>query len=150
YQIQMCFSTGTATMILSTSPSAAEAVRFKDLALQAAAFIGTALLIAMLTWTMRSLVESSPDPFILNLTFFAFVAQCVRSFEFILDAKSIRVLWVLFLSALLVLALQVIVIRNHRQKTSDHYKVLLTKYKTNASTKADIDHWAGALLQITG
>jgi hypothetical protein len=137
-------------MTSSTSPRAAEAVVLKNPFLQAAAFIGTVLIIALLTWAMRSLVEGSPDPFILNFTFFAFVAQCVRSFEFILDAKSIRVLLVLWFLALLVLTLQVIVIRAHRQRTLDHYKYLLDKYKKDTSTKVDIDHWSDALLQITG
>jgi len=136
-------------MTSSTSRTTAEAA-FTDLILPAAAFIGTVLLIAILTWAMRSLVEGSPDPFILSLTFFAFVAQCVRSFEFILDAKSIRVLWVLLLLALLVLTFQVIVIRAHRQRTLDHYKDLLDKHKKEISTKVDIDHWSDALLQITG
>lgn len=114
------------------------------------AFIIAILIIAITTWIMRGLVESDPDPFLLNLTFFAFAGQCIRTSELIRDGAFNGLLALLLLFAFLVVLSQVVIMRAHMKTTLMHYKGLLAKYKTESCIESEIDHWADALLQITG
>jgi hypothetical protein len=114
------------------------------------AFSLVILVIALFTWFMRTLVESDPDPFFLNLTFFAFAGQCIRTGEFFGDGNRSIFLLILFLIALLAVGFQVFVLKAHMHTTLKHYKELLTKYRKDGCSDHDIEHWASVLLHITG
>jgi hypothetical protein len=107
--------------------------------------------IALFTWLMRTLVDSDPDPFFLNLTFFAFAGLCIRAFEFVLTAnKSNGFLDLSWYAGGLVVLLHVFVLKAHMRTTMRHYSQLLTKYRKVGCSDPDIEHWANVLLQITG
>jgi membrane protein YqaA with SNARE-associated domain len=112
-------------------------------------FIGAVILIAFAAWLVRLFAESDPDPLILNFTFFAFAAQSILTTELL---KVIDPAWVigLLLVALVLVLLQVITIRDHAAVTLEHYKTVLRRHKTAGCTSGDIDHWAAALVRITG
>jgi hypothetical protein len=112
--------------------------------------------IALWTWCMRSWVESDPDPFFLNLTFFAFAGQCIRTSEFFHDGNVIQdgylsnILLILLLFGALVVVFQVNVMRAHMRETKEYYIELLQKYRKDGCSDPEIEHWAGVLLRITG
>jgi hypothetical protein len=114
-------------------------------------FTAAIFLIAVVVWILRSWVESEPDPFFLNLTFFAFAGQCIRTCECIRDKKLTGVVAFLWLIALFVVLSQVIIMKAHKQTTFNHYKDQLKNNKVDDNcSDREIDHWADALLQITG
>jgi hypothetical protein len=107
--------------------------------------------IALLTWLMRTLVESDPDPFFLNLTFFAFAGLCIRGFEFVLGGhKGNGFLDLSWLVGVFVVLLHIVVLKAHMRTTMRHYQKLLTKHRKISCSDPDIEHWANVLLQITG
>src|ERR1051326_22238 len=116
-------------------------------------FIGVVILIAVAAWIVRTFAESDPDPLILNLTFFSVAAQGILTPDL---AKVISPEWVLVLSliALVLVFLQVLTIRDHADVTMEHYKTILRENKINKTNDskddADIEHWAAALVRITG
>ncbi len=113
--------------------------------------VAAVLLIALFAWIVRTYAESDPDPFLLNLTFFAFAGQCIRTSELI-GERHPWMGWIVGLAtfaALLVMA-QSAVIRFQAKRTREHYKVIL---KANLQVKlspAEIDSWADVLVRITG
>jgi hypothetical protein len=112
-------------------------------------FIGTVILIALAAWIIRSFAESDPDPLILNFTFFAVAGQAILTPELM---KAIDAGWVAGLSfvALVLVLLQVLTIRDHATVTVERYRTVLNTNRTDACTDADIEHWAIALVRITG
>lgn len=113
-------------------------------------FIFSILVIAIITWILRTLVESDPDPFLLNITFFAFVGQAIRTGELAHEGNVRGTIIFLMLVALGLVLIQVMVLRAQKTATLEHYKALLDQYKTNSCLDDQIDHWANALLQISG
>lgn len=111
--------------------------------------IGAIMLIALAAWLVRTFAESDPDPLILNFTFFAFAGQCILTNEL---RKVMDPGWVLGLSlvAAVLVLLQVLTIRGHADVTLERYKTVLRDNKNDNCTPADIEHWAVALLRITG
>jgi hypothetical protein len=106
--------------------------------------------IAMLLWFLRTLVESDPDPFFLNFTFFAFAGQCIRTSELLETGRIQPVHGGLLLGAAIIVAVQVFVMKKHKRITMEHYKTELKSRKTDGCSEREIDHWASVLLQITG
>ena len=117
---------------------------------QAMPLVGTVLIIAFLIWMMRTWVESDPDPFFLNLTFFAFAGQCIRTSEFIREGRSSAQLLFLLLCGSVMLVVQVLVMRAHMKTTLKYYKTVLTQNKADGCSEQVIEYWANMLLQITG
>jgi membrane protein YqaA with SNARE-associated domain len=111
--------------------------------------IASVILIALAAWLVRTFAESDPDPLILNFTFFAFAAQCILSRELLAVIDPAWVLGLLLVAAVLVL-LQVLTIRDHADITLRYYRRVLNDNKTPNCTEADIEHWAVALVRITG
>ena len=113
-------------------------------------FFSAVLGIAILLWFLRTFVESDPDPFFLNFTFFAFAGQCIRTSE-LLHTKHLQPLHGgLLLGASIFVAVQVFVMKKHKRITLEHYKFMLKQAKTDGCPEREIDHWAGVLLRITG
>lgn len=112
--------------------------------------VGAVLLIAFVAWLVRSIVESEPDPLLLNLTFFAFAGQCVLTAELMDQAKSMNemkpVLWLDFV-ALFLVCLQITIVRAHEWVTRERYKSIL---KDNGVDENKIELWSVALFRITG
>lgn len=113
-------------------------------------FFLSILVIAFILWAVRSLVESDPDPFFLNLTFFAFAGQLIRLTELIAENTVTRLHHGLLLAAVLVVGGQIWVSRQHKNITLDHYKDLLKRHAKKSCQDADIERWSGLLLQMTG
>jgi hypothetical protein len=113
-------------------------------------FFGAVLGIAFVAWLVRSIVESEPDPLLLNLTFFAFAGQCALTAELIDQAKSMNdIKRVLFLDvfAFLLVWVQVTVVKAHEWVTRERYKSILTDNGVDANK---IEPWSVALFRITG
>jgi len=111
--------------------------------------IGAVVLIALAAWLVRTFAESDPDPLILNFTFFAFAGQCILTRELL---TVINPGWVFgfLLVALILVLLQVLTLQGQHAVTLEHYKTVLKASKTDNCTQADIEHWAAALVRITG
>jgi hypothetical protein len=114
------------------------------------AFIIAVFMVAMCTWIMRSFVESDPDPLCLNLTFFAFAGQWIRTNEIIDNGNLSRPIFFLLVIGFLIVLFQVIVLKAHMRTTREHYEDVLMNYKTDECSDHEIEHWAAALLRITG
>jgi len=118
------------------------------------AFSLVVLGIALFTWLMRTLVESDPDPFFLNLTFFAFAGQCIRTGEFMLNKNRgpgrSNLLLFLLVFALLMVVCHVFVLKAHMRTTMNHYQELLTQNRKGNCSDHDIEHWSSVLLHVTG
>ncbi len=114
------------------------------------AFIGAILIIAILTWVLRTLVESDPDPFFLNLTFFAYVGQCIKTGELIRAECVQRSIIYLILLATFAVLVQVMIMRTQKRATLAHYKKLLSANKTDKCLDNEIEHWAVSLLHVSG
>ncbi|HKP03384.1 MAG TPA: hypothetical protein VJU77_08505 [Chthoniobacterales bacterium] len=114
------------------------------------AFSSVVFAIALLSWIMRTLVESDPDPFLLNLTFFAFAGQSIRTIEFIYNGHTNGFLLFLGLIAVGIVGCQALILRAHMHTTKTHYKALLAEYKKTSCSDHEIEHWASVVLQITG
>ncbi len=106
--------------------------------------------IATALWFLRTLVESDPDPFFLNFTFFAFAGQCIRTSE-LLDTGRLRpVHGGLLLGSFIIVAVQVFVMKKHKRLTFEHYRFTLKAKKNDGCSDRELDHWANVLLRITG
>jgi len=114
------------------------------------AFIAAVLIIAILTWVLRTLVESDPDPFFLNLTFFAYVGQCIKTSELIRAGCVQRSIIYLILLATFTVLIQVMILRTQKRATLAHYKKLLSESKTDKCSDNEIEHWAVSLLHVSG
>ena len=112
-------------------------------------FLAVVILIAFAAWLVRLFAESEPDPLILNLTFFAFVEQCILSREMVKVINPLGVIALLFLAFVLVL-LQVKVVQWHATITTWWYRSILTESKAQDCKPEDVEHWASALVRITG
>ncbi|HET9285778.1 MAG TPA: hypothetical protein VFR24_27825 [Candidatus Angelobacter sp.] len=106
--------------------------------------------IAFIVWMMRTAVESDPDPFFLNLTFFAFAGQCIRTGESVKDGKLDVQLVYLLVIGFATLFGQVLVMKAHMKTTLKYYKGLLDLHKSDGCQKQEIHYWADRLLEITG
>lgn len=113
-------------------------------------YIAAVLGIALIAWLVRSFVESNPDSFLLNITFFAFAGQCVFAAQMIREGLSIAVLSVLLLIGLSLLLLQVLIFRAQALKTLEYYQRILNENKLGSLTASEIAHWATLLIRITG
>src|SRR5438552_12533740 len=82
-------------------------------------FILAILIIAILTWIFRNLIESDPDPFLLNLTFFAFVGQAIKTSELTREGNVTPIILLLMLVAFLLVMTQVMVLRRQKTATSE-------------------------------
>ncbi|MBC8029037.1 MAG: hypothetical protein H7Z16_02915 [Pyrinomonadaceae bacterium] len=126
------------------------------------AHAGAVVVIALFLWYLRSNVELQPDPFFLNLTFFAFAAQCIRTVEALQTGKANRLLFIYFGAALVLLGLELVVIRKHGSLTILQYEKQLKKAnlevianaKEGSDEKAwptgEINRWAKLLVKISG
>lgn len=110
-------------------------------------FVGAVLAIAFFAWLIRSLVESEPDPLLLNLTFFAFAGQCVLTAELMGEGKSIRLIFWLDVLAFILVFIQARLVMAHASVTIEHYERLL---RDNKADNNKIEFWAVILLRITG
>lgn len=106
--------------------------------------------IAFVLWLVRSLVESEPDPFFLNFTFFAFAGQLIRTSELVADDLDRPLHLGLLLGAAVVVGAQIVVSRNHNSATIEHYENLLRRHKRKACSDVEIERWAKLLLKVTG
>jgi membrane protein YqaA with SNARE-associated domain len=119
------------------------------LVLSSLPFVLSLALIALASWLVRSFADSDPDPFLLNFTFFAFAGQCISTFQLIRVTNPGVVILLLLIGLILVL-LQVVTVRSQASTTFEHYRTVLDQNKTQHCTTADVDHWANALVRITG
>jgi hypothetical protein len=102
-------------------------------------------------WLLRTSVESEPDPFFLNLTFFAFAGQFIRTAELLAEGKCPKLgLFLLDCAAVLAVLFQVIVYRAHARTTKSHYKKKLAEFRQEHCSDGDVEHWATVMLEITG
>ena len=128
-----------------------------------ALYILAVLVIAIIVWVVRSYVEAEPDPFFLNLTFFAFAGQWVLTAELFRETRPDGLVLFLDLAALGIVFLQLTVMRAQFSTTKEHYKKLLEnnlvdKEKILADNDGDlpkglddeIDKWATVMVRITG
>lgn len=106
--------------------------------------------IALFSWFLRSYAESDADPFLVNLTFFAFAGQCIRTGELIIEGNPRPLIFGFFLVAIILVAFQVFVIRAQVWRTIEHYKELLDRHKKGECTPDEIGRWAAVLVRITG
>jgi hypothetical protein len=112
-------------------------------------FVAVAV-IALVLWGLRSIVESEPDPFFLNLTFFAFAGQCIRTGEVIGAKTETGLHFGLLVAGVLFLVMQVIVTTKHEKVTIRHYKKRLEQAKKGDCPPGEIDRWAKLLVKISG
>lgn len=121
------------------------------------------VVIALVLWYARSNVELQPDPFFLNLTFFAFAAQCIRTMEAWQTGHLGAWLIFFFLMAVMLLALELAVMRKHEKLTVLHYEKQLEMANQEAIAKArqegaekkaaplgELNRWAKLLVKISG
>lgn len=108
-------------------------------------FLSVVAVIALLTWLLRNLTDSDPDPFLLNFTFFAFAGQSIRTVE---SGCAPPLLWALLLGTVFVIA-QVYIVRWHGRVTTQHYQRVLEEISINTKSPPAIAHWARILRQIT-
>jgi hypothetical protein len=122
-------------------------------------FIFGILVFAFLCWALRSQIESDPEPIFLNLTFFAFAGQFIRTAEWIWELivhghmlPGFGTLIYLFIAALVVVILQARVMKMHMDMTTAHYNDLLKKRfrRLRLAHDHEIDRLAKVLLRITG
>ena len=113
-------------------------------------FFIAVVVIALLLWFVRSVVESEPDPFFLNLTFFAIAGQCIKTGEEMGKKTATAGLFLLLVAGLFLLWIEVIVIRAHVRVTINHYKDQLNKAKKDGCPLGEIDRWAKLLVKISG
>lgn len=119
-------------------------------------FIGGVLFIALFCWSLRSRIESDPEPFFLNLTFFAFAGQFIKTaelgFEILAHGRWLPgygSLVILLAVAFGLVTAQARVMWCHMQLTSTYYKMVLAR-KFKKDHNHAIDRWSVALLRITG
>lgn len=106
------------------------------------------LVIAIFAWVVRSMVESYPDRFLLNLTLFAFAGQCILTAG--LARAGNAIVFPLLIVGVVLLVLQILIIRAQQKVTLQHYEKLLSINRFHNVTNDEIESWAAVLLQITG
>ena len=118
-------------------------------------FIVGVVIIALFCWWLRSKIESDPEPFFLNLTFFAFAGQFIKFAELTFDAivhgrwlPGFGTLFFLLAGATGLVLAQARVMWWHMQMTSAHYEELL-KRKLKKDNHG-VERWKTVLLRITG
>lgn len=119
-------------------------------------FIFGILVFAFLCWVLRSKIASDPEPIFLNLTFFAFAGQFIRTAEWIWELivhghmlPGFGTLFFLFVAALAFVLLQALVMKKHMDMTTARYNALL-KRRLKPAEDHEIDRLAKVLLRITG
>jgi len=113
-------------------------------------YIAAVLGIALFAWAVRSFVESNPDSFLLNFTFFAFTGQCVFAAQMLREGNSIRVMLGPLVFGLTLVLLQIVIFRAQARKTLEHYRRVLEKTKVPNLSPAEVERWATMLLRATG
>jgi hypothetical protein len=113
-------------------------------------FFIAVVVIALILWLVRTVVESEPDPFFLNLTFFAIAGQCIKTGEEIGKKSATAGLFLLLVTGLLLLWIEVVVVRAHVRVTINHYKDRLNKAKKPGCPTGEVDRWAKLLVKISG
>jgi membrane protein YqaA with SNARE-associated domain len=129
----------------------------------AAVYILAVLLIAIVVWAVRSKVESDPDPFFLNMTFFAFAGQSVLTADLYHVTRPSGLIIFLNLLALGIVFVQLAVMKAQYSTTKEHYKTRLSENLVGRAAileqhdneipkqiQDDIEHWATILVRITG
>ena len=127
------------------------------------ALSGFVLVIALALWFLRSKMELQPDPFFLNVTFFAFAAQCIRTIEAWQTGRANGWVWFFWGAALMLLGLELAVISQHEKLTIMHYEKQLERANLEAVAKAEregtekrpwplgeINRWAKLMVKISG
>ena len=118
-------------------------------------FIIAVFIIAVVIWGLRSIFESEPDPFLLNLTFFAFAGQAILTAELVREGRQSVALIPLILPALFFLLLQIWIIRKQVDRTLEHYinllkEKLLKKDVIDTCGEEWLERWANLMVRITG
>ncbi len=135
-------------------------VHYKDVI----ALSGFVLILALALWFLRSKrMELQPDPFFLNLTFFAFAAQSIRTLEAWQTGRANSWLWLWWGVGFMLLGLELAVISQHEKLTIMHYEDFLEKANLKAVDKAEregtakipwppgeINRWAKLMVRISG
>ena len=128
------------------------------------ALSGFVLVIALALWFLRSKkMELQPDPFFLNVTFFAFAAQCIRTIEAWQTGRANGWVWFWWGTALVLLGLELAVISQHEKLTIMRYEEQLERANLEAVAKAEhdgtekkpwppgeINRWAKLMVKISG
>jgi hypothetical protein len=138
----------SACVWVQTTWQRGESVLFDNLG--SLGFFIAVVVMALLLWFVRSVVESEPDPFFLNLTFFAIAGQCIKTGEEIGKKSATAGLSLLLVIGLLLLWIEVLVVRAHVRVTINHYKDQLDKAKKPGCPTGEIDRWAKLLVKISG
>jgi membrane protein YqaA with SNARE-associated domain len=116
-------------------------------------FLFAVMLIAFLVWLVRANAESDPDPFLLNITYFAFAGQCVLLAELLFEGRGVAIILPTVVSLVLVF-LQLVILKQQFVVTKEHYKALLKKYYISSSatkiTDEQSEYWSKVLIRITG
>jgi membrane protein YqaA with SNARE-associated domain len=113
-------------------------------------FVAVVFGIAVIVWGLRSVFESEPDPFLLNLTFFAFAGQAILTSELVREGKQGVALPTLLVPAIILLLLQIWIIRMQVDRTLDHYVKVLDDKKVAECSEDEIERWANLMVRITG
>ncbi len=106
-------------------------------------------LIAIGTWISRAIVEWDPDPFFLNLTFFAIAAQGIKTTEIVTAGKADGTLQFLLIPGVVLVSIQTLIMRAHTRLTRAHYEHVLLTYKSSRCPLGAVDHWTAVLMQMT-
>jgi hypothetical protein len=126
------------------------------------ALSGFVVVIALALWFLRSVLELQPDPFFLNVTFFAFAAQCIRTIEAWQTGRTNAGVWTFFAAALVLLGLELAVMRKHERLTISHYEEKLAAANREVIANAkdegtkrpmkvgEIYRWAKLMVKISG
>src|ERR1044071_8956453 len=112
-------------------------------------FVAVLILIALISWLVRTFLESNPAPLLSNFTFFAFAGQCILTPEQVREGIPNGTVFGLLLVGLCLLLFQVLTIRAQAQKTLEHYTHLLEENRVGNLPSDQIKHWAELLLHIT-
>jgi len=118
-------------------------------------FIAVVFGIAVIVWGLRSVYESEPDPFLLNLTFFAFAGQSILTAELVREGKQGVALPALIVPAFFFLLLQIWIIRMQVDRTLQLYikrlsEKLLKKEIIDICGDDVLEAWANLMVRITG
>jgi hypothetical protein len=126
------------------------------------ALSGFVVVIALALWFLRSVMELQPDPFFLNVTFFACAAQCIRTIEAWQTGRTNAGVWTFFAAALVLLGLELAVMRKHERLTILHYEKKLAAANREVIANAkdegtkkpmkvgEINRWAKLMVKISG
>ena len=134
-------------------------VDYKDV-IAMSAFV---LIIALVLWYLRSKIELQPDPFFLNVAFFAFAAQIIRTIEAWQTGRANGWVWFLASMGLVLLGFELAVMSQHEKLTITHYEKQLELANQEAVANArrmgtekkpwqmgEINRWAKLMVKISG